>query len=105
MRAIQWGPRCCIGPSSIIKVKRVESGGVTVITTYSGNSRAARAAGVRPVIVVAVLAFAGMPARAAITNTNVSGVTNTQAVLTWTAPNSNACQVEVSESPSYAPLV
>ena len=35
----------------------------------------------------------------------ISGVTATQAILSYFAPNSNACIVEISESPNYLPLV
>ena len=35
----------------------------------------------------------------------VSGVTNTQAILTWDAPDTNPCRVEISESPDFSPLV
>ena len=44
-------------------------------------------------------------AAGAVGNLAVRGVTHTQAILTYTAPNSGACSVEVSESPSYSPLV
>ena len=40
----------------------------------------------------------------AIGNLQVRGVTSTQAILAYRAPDSNACTVEVSESPSYRPL-
>src|ERR1035437_4325377 len=36
---------------------------------------------------------------------DIRGVTNTQAIISYTAPNSSACAVEVSESPTYSPLV
>jgi hypothetical protein len=42
---------------------------------------------------------------AAITNVVVVGTTNTQALIRYAAPNTNPCTWEVSESPSYAPLV
>jgi peptidoglycan hydrolase-like protein with peptidoglycan-binding domain len=35
----------------------------------------------------------------------IASVTNTQAVLTYTSPVSGACQVEVSESASFSPVV
>jgi hypothetical protein len=37
-------------------------------------------------------------------NLQVTGVTPTQAVVTYTAPDEAACLVEVSESPSYTPV-
>src|ERR1039457_2729872 len=35
----------------------------------------------------------------------VVGTTNTQAVLAWSAPDSNPCTVQVSESNTMSPLV
>src|ERR1035437_7838354 len=40
----------------------------------------------------------------AVGNLQVRGVTSTQAIRAYTAPNTNACSVEVSESQSYRPL-
>jgi hypothetical protein len=42
---------------------------------------------------------------AAIEDVRVMGVTNTQAVIGYAAPESTACSVEVSEEPDYTPLV
>jgi hypothetical protein len=41
----------------------------------------------------------------AISNLTVVATSNTQAMLSYTAPDSNPCTVEVSESASYSPLV
>ena len=51
-----------------------------------------------------LLLCTGTGARAAITVSNISA-TATQALLPYTAPDSSPCTVEVSESPSYSPLV
>jgi hypothetical protein len=40
-----------------------------------------------------------------ISGVQVTGVTNTQAVLQFNAPDSTACTIEVSESPTFSPLV
>jgi hypothetical protein len=48
------------------------------------------------------LAFS-LPAQ--VINVSVAGVTNTQAVLQYTAPDSSACTVVVSTSPTFTPLV
>src|ERR1035438_5959282 len=40
----------------------------------------------------------------AVGNLQVRGVTATQAILAYRAPDTNPCSVEVSESPSYRPL-
>ncbi|HEY1206700.1 MAG: hypothetical protein ABSH46_04205 [Bryobacteraceae bacterium] len=44
-------------------------------------------------------------AQAAVTNIRLVGSTPTQAVIAYTAPDSSACMMEVSESASYTPLV
>ncbi|MFN0169846.1 MAG: hypothetical protein ACKV22_25770 [Bryobacteraceae bacterium] len=44
-------------------------------------------------------------AHAAVTNIRVLGVTNTQAVIQYTAPDMSACTLAVSESASYSPVV
>jgi hypothetical protein len=41
----------------------------------------------------------------AVGNVALRGVTSTQAILTYTAPDAAACSVEVSESATYRPLV
>ncbi len=55
-------------------------------------------------IAICALVCLASPGFAAVSNVVVSGVTNTQAVLQYTAPDYNACTVEVSESPAYTPL-
>src|SRR4051812_9516228 len=52
-----------------------------------------------------VLVLMTSTAFGAISNVQVRGVTSTQASLSYTAPDLNACSVEVSESPTYRPLV
>jgi hypothetical protein len=52
-----------------------------------------------------LLVAGAIPALAAITNVAVTGVTNTQAVIGWTAPDQQLCTVEISESSTYSPLV
>ena len=55
---------------------------------------------------IAVLAaLIGQVGFGAVGNVAVRGVTNTQAILTYTAPDANACSVEVSESANISPLV
>ena len=44
-------------------------------------------------------------AQATIQNVSILGSTATQALIHYTAPNNSPCTVEVSESPTYLPLV
>src|SRR5262249_51246628 len=40
-----------------------------------------------------------------ITSLTVVSISNTQAMLSYTAPDANPCSIEVSENSSYSPLV
>jgi hypothetical protein len=51
-------------------------------------------------ILILALPLAAQPA-----NVRAQQVSNTQALLTYTAPDSFPCVLEVSESPTYTPLV
>ncbi len=55
-------------------------------------------------LVCAFFVFA-TAAEAAISGVSVSGSTNVQSLLTYQAPDNNACTVQVSESPDFKPLV
>ena len=67
---------------------------------YTGGSLKPIRAGLPATLLV--LSFT---ATADVTNVAVQGTTSTQAVLRYTAPDSAACTVEVSESASFSPLV
>jgi hypothetical protein len=54
-------------------------------------------------IVVFCLLVTGV--QGAIQNVSVLGTTATQALIRYTAPNNSPCNVEVSESPTFSPLV
>src|ERR1017187_2728294 len=53
---------------------------------------------------ISTIVLTASVAYGAVGNLQVRGVTSTQAILAYTAPDTNACSVEVSESPSYYPL-
>lgn len=53
----------------------------------------------------ALLAVGCSGAPAAITNVRVTGITNTQAILQYQAPDANACSVQVSEKSDFSTLV
>lgn len=52
---------------------------------------------------IALLAVSAWPCLAAIGNIRVLGTTATQALIAYTAPDGNACTVQVSQSPSLTP--
>jgi hypothetical protein len=53
---------------------------------------------------LAMIVLTASLAYGAVGNLQVRGVTSTQAVIAYTAPDTGTCSVEVSESPSYRPL-
>lgn len=55
--------------------------------------------------VVALFAASACSCLAAIGNLRVLGTTATQALIAYTAPDANACTIQVSESPGLTPLV
>jgi hypothetical protein len=54
---------------------------------------------------IVLFCFLAPGAQAAIQNVSILGVTATQALIHYTAPNNSPCNVEVSESSTYSPLV
>jgi hypothetical protein len=55
-------------------------------------------------ILMTILALVSPAAFGAISNVQLRGITATQAILSYTAPDTTACTVEVSEFPTYTPL-
>src|ERR1035441_7038583 len=53
---------------------------------------------------ISTIVLTASVAYGAVGNLQVRGVTSTQAILAYTAPDTNACSVEVSEMASYRPL-
>ena len=53
---------------------------------------------------LSIIVLTASAAYGAVGNLQVRGVTSTQAILAYTAPDTNPCSVEVSESQSYRPL-
>jgi hypothetical protein len=49
--------------------------------------------------------LAALPLSAAISNLRVTGVTNTQAILAYDAPDGGSCLISVSENSSFTPVV
>ena len=54
---------------------------------------------------ISTIVLTASVAYGAVGNLQVRGVTSTQAILAYTAPDTNPCSVEVSQSQSYLPLV
>lgn len=55
--------------------------------------------------IIVILLLAVSPSFAAITNVRVTDSTNIEFVVRYVAPTPAACTIEVSESPTYSPLV
>lgn len=55
--------------------------------------------------ILCALLLIAASAPAAVTNVRIAAVTHTQAVLRFTAPDTSACTVEVSEESDYDPVV
>jgi hypothetical protein len=53
----------------------------------------------------AAVFLAALPVSAAISNVRVTGVTNTQAIVAYNAPDGNSCLISVSVNPSFTPVV
>ena len=51
-----------------------------------------------------LIIFSAFPTFAAITNVQVSAVTPSQAVISYTAPNTTSCTIQVSESATFSPM-
>jgi len=52
-----------------------------------------------------LVALLALPLAAAVDNLRVVDTTATQAIISYAAPDTSACTVEISEDPSYSPVV
>jgi hypothetical protein len=58
-----------------------------------------------PLKAAALLLLLAVACLGTITNVSVTGTTATQAIVTYTAPDANACTIQVSQNSSLSPLI